>query len=406
MNAFIKVSDVWKATKSLYYKQNGVWLDIQRATIKKGGVWVAYIRKWLKLNQRGSTLTGVGWFYGYNSVSIRGGTIAVGIPVNSNSNAGSVETYLISGNNLIARPTLTSNKEGTLYGTSVDICGDWLAVGAPAGLIGSPQSAVWVYYYNGSSWSFYGQILGAWGSNAGLCISLGDGAQRVAVGSYGYVSVYDYAYNGTYVKVGVDITETYSSGSYGFTVRIASAASNRIVVGDQSAVINGVACGFVRVYEETSGVWAQLASTNLNGAVDGDHFGRSVDINALGTMIVVGGNNYVKVYGYTAGAWSQLGQTLTGKTVGENFGCSVAMNESGSRVIIGANGKTNSASQTIGCVRIYNWDGTSWSKIAQDIDGLADQGFGQYLSIDEVGDQVITAGSLYSWYANVNYLTY
>ena len=70
--------------------------------------------------------------------------------------------------------------------------------------------------------------------------------------------------------------------------------------------------------------------------------------------------------------WSQAGQDLSG-TVYSLAGYSVAMSEDGTRIIFGLKGGYNSENVRTGLVRVFDWDGSSWEKVGEDIYGTTNQ---------------------------------
>ena len=65
------------------------------------------------------------------------------------------------------------------------------------------------------------------------------------------------------------------------------------------------------------------------------------------------------------------------------------MNSSGDRVAIGATGNDGNQGNDRGHVRIYEWNGTSWTQQGQDIDGeAAGDESGYSVSMNASGDRV------------------
>ena len=90
--------------------------------------------------------------------------------------------------------------------------------------------------------------------------------------------------------------------------------------------------------------------------------------------------------------WQQQGQDIDSEAAGDQFGISVSVNATGDRVAIGANGNNGNSgilNDYRGHVRIYKWNGSSWTQQGQDIDGEAagDQS-GYSVSMNAAGDRV------------------
>ena len=117
---------------------------------------------------------------------------------------------------------------------------------------------------------------------------------------------------------------------------------------------------------------------DIDGEAAGDESGYSVSINASGDKVAIGaiGNNdnnladigHVRIYSWDGTSWTQLGQDIDGETAGDRSGYSVSMNSAGDIVAIGAPFNDGNGSDA-GHVRIYAWNGTSWTQLGQDIDG-------------------------------------
>ena len=140
----------------------------------------------------------------------------------------------------------------------------------------------------------------------------------------------------------------------------------------------------------------QLGS-DLDGEAGGDLYGSSVSIDYDGDRVAIGGYDndgtgtdagHVRVFSWNGSTWSQLGSDIDGEASNDYSGISVSINSDGDRVAIGASGNDGTASNA-GHVRVYSWNGSSWSKIGSDIDGEAggDQ-FGHSLSLDYDGDKI------------------
>ena len=83
-----------------------------------------------------------------------------------------------------------------------------------------------------------------------------------------------------------------------------------------------------------------------------------------------------------------MGSDIDGEAAGDNFGYSVSMNSDGDRVAIGATNNDDNGGNS-GHMRIYSWDGSSWSQLGSDIDGeAAGDNFGYFVSMNSYGDKV------------------
>ena len=73
------------------------------------------------------------------------------------------------------------------------------------------------------------------------------------------------------------------------------------------------------------------------------------------------------MYALSSGSWSQMGSDIDAEGAGDYMGWSLSMNAAGDRVAIGAYLNDGNGTDA-GHVRIYSWDGTSWSQLGSDID--------------------------------------
>jgi hypothetical protein len=150
-------------------------------------------------------------------------------------------------------------------------------------------------------------------------------------------------------QVGSDI------GSTNTTTALSSNGSI-MVVGTPDFEYNGQ----VNVYQKSviTGEWEQLGSS-INGDVSGAKFGTSVAINPDGDIIAVGApgaatSNYVRVYQYSGGSWSQLGNDITDVS---QLGFSVSISSDGTVLAIGQTGYDSSKGRAL----VYRYSGGSWS---------------------------------------------
>jgi len=153
--------------------------------------------------------------------------------------------------------------------------------------------------------------------------------------------------------------------------------------------------GHVRVYQYISSSWVQLGS-DIDGEAPGDRSGYSVSLSADGKTVAIGANwnagngdlsGHVRVYEYdsTSLAWDQLGDDIDGEAAYEQSGVSVSLSSDGMVVAIGASSNSNDNGIAAGCVRVYEYDSSSWVQLGSDIDGEAagdNSGYSVSLSAD------------------------
>ena len=85
-------------------------------------------------------------------------------------------------------------------------------------------------------------------------------------------------------------------------------------------------------------------------------------------------------------SFSQLGTDIDGTTSFGNAGQSVSVSSDGSRLAVGIK---SGGSSSQGIVRVFDWDGTSWTQVGSDIVGLVNgDNFGRAVSLSSDGARV------------------
>ena len=224
------------------------------------------------------------------------------------------------------------------------------------------------------------------GDNSGRSVSLSSDGTRVAIGApynddngwtSGQVRIYEYN-NSTsaWDKLGDDIDGEAAGDDSGYSVSL-SADGTRVAIGAPYNDVNGISSGHVRIYEYRSGSWTQLGD-DIGGEAFGDYSGR-VSLSSDGTRVAIGapyndGNGtqagHVRIYEYDGTSWNKLGDDIDGEAAGDFSGISVSLSFDGSRVAIGASRNDGNGTNS-GHVRIYDWNGSAWVKVGNDIDGEA-----------------------------------
>ena len=138
---------------------------------------------------------------------------------------------------------------------------------------------------------------------------------------------------------------------------------------------NGNSSGHVRVYQLSGCSWIQLGG-DIDGEATGDLSGSSVSLSSDGSIVAIGagqndGNGsdsgHVRVYQFSGSSWTQLGDDIDGEATGDLSGSSVSLSSDGSIVAIGA----EKYGSDLGYVRVYQFSGGSWTQLGGDIDGEA-----------------------------------
>jgi hypothetical protein len=260
-------------------------------------------------------------------------------------------------------------------------------------------------------WSKLGQDIDGEAAydQSGISVSMNSAGDRVAIGAYGndgsgqtagHVRVY--SWNGTsWVQLGQDIDGEAADDQSGYSVSINS-AGDRVAIGARYNSGGGTYAGHVRVYSWSGTSWVKLGQ-DIDGEAASDESGGAVSMNSAGDRVAIGayGNDgsgadagHVRVYSYNGTSWVKLGQDIDGEAAGDESGRAVSMNSAGDRVAIGARLNSGGGAYA-GHVRVYSYNGTSWVKLGQDIDGeAASDRSGNSVSMNSAGDRVAIGAHL------------
>jgi hypothetical protein len=173
----------------------------------------------------------------------------------------------------------------------------------------------------------------------------------------GQVNVYQKSViTGEYEQLGSSINGDVSGAKFGASVAI-NPDGDIIAVGASGAEATS---NYIRVYQYSGGSWSQLGS-DITGT---SQLGFSVSISSDGTVLAIGQPGYESskgrtlVYRYSSGSWS-LEETVTGSTNGDKLGNSVSLSDAGTILAIGIPGFTGTLRQ--GAVRVYEYSSNSWN---------------------------------------------
>lgn len=342
------------------------------------------------------------------SLSDDGSIIAIGAYYNSDSgtNAGHVRVYhYVSGVWTQMGKDIDGEAEKDYSGISVSLSsnGNIVAIGAyfndANGAVNAGQ--VRVYEFSSGTWSQLGEDIDGESAddNSGRSVSISADGSVVAIGATGnkdngklagQVRVFEYN-SGSWTQRGGDINGDTIGDYSGFSISL-SADGNIVAIGSSRNDDNGIDAGKVKVFEYSSGSWNQVGDDILGEAAN-NYSGISVSISDDGSIVAIGasansgtdfGAGHVRVYKYSSGAWTQLGDDIDGDAGDDRSGSSVALSADGDVVAIGAPGNDGSASDA-GQVKVFRYENQSWTQVGADIEGEAadDQsGFAVALSAD------------------------
>jgi hypothetical protein len=283
----------------------------------------------------------------------------------------------------------------------MNAAGDRVAIGAIW------ASHVRIYQWNGTSWAQMGSDIDEeiFADKSGWSVSINSVGDRVAIGAIwnngasgtdsGHVRIYEWS-GAAWIKIVEDIDGEAANDQSGFSVSM-NAAGNRVVIGaNLNDGTSGTDRGHVRVYSaQEPRRWVKLGNSIIENNVS--DFGASMSMNAAGNRIVIGGtlnasnSGLTSTYEYNGSSWVKLGLTIGGEAANDYSGVSVAMSAVGSIIAIGASGNDNGGSGTsnFGHVRVYSWNGTSWTQVGTDINGEAIGDFsGESIAMNTDGNRV------------------
>jgi ribosomal protein S6E (S10) len=209
----------------------------------------------------------------------------------------------------------------------------------------------------------------------------------------GHIRVYKNV-NNTWQQVGNSIEGENIGDQSGYSVAISSDGSV-IAIGSPYNDNNGENTGQVKVYRGYNNKWYQVGDA-IEGSYLNGLFGRSISLSANGNIVAVSTPNdsskrgSVKTYLLQATGWSQFGQEIVGEYTGDLAGIGISLNNAGNIVAVGSPKYQSSK----GYVRIYQFDGSQWIKIGQNIKGenTGDQ-FGSTIDLSKDGYTLIAGGT-------------
>ena len=284
------------------------------------------------------------------------------------------------------------------FSVSLSSNGQTVAVGARFndGIYGDYSGHVRIYNWSGSDWAQLGNDIDgeAAEDQSGFSVSLSSNGQTVAVGARrndgttgnlndnrGHVRIYNWS-GSDWAQLGNDIDGEASGDQSGQAVSISSDGQTVAIGAWKNDGTNGSNSGHVRIYNWNGSDWVQLGN-NIDGEAAGDESGYSVSLSSDGQIVAIGavGNDgngslsgHVRIYNWSGSAWTQVGNDIDGEAEGDYNGNSVSLSSDGQTVAIGAmynDGTTGNLNDNRGHVRIYNWSGSAWTQVGNDIDGEA-----------------------------------
>ena len=203
-------------------------------------------------------------------------------------------------------------------------------------------------------------------------------------------------------QIGQDINGEVAGDQSGYSVSMSSDGAI-IAIGAFNNDGNGSDSGHVRVYENQAGSWLKVGQ-DIDGEAAGDFSGFSVSLSSDGSVVAIGATNnngngsssgHVRIYQNQLGVWTKVGQDIDGLAAFNLSGWSVSLSSNGSKIAIGAIGY-NGAGQFLGSTRIFENQSGTWVQIGQTITGEANFDFsGWSVSLSSDGS-IVALGATYN----------
>ena len=359
---------------------------------------------------------------GYSvSLSSNGNTVAIGARYNDGNginSTGHVRIYNWNNGswNQVGQD-IDGEAESDDSGCSVSISndGNTVAIGA----ISNDDNGSWsghtrIYNWNGT-WNQVGQDIDgeAAGDYSGKSVSISGNGSIVAIGApyndgngtdAGHVRVYQYPVPGCMDSTALNYSPnaTIDDGS---CIAVVSGCTDSTAFNyNPLANTDDGSCCYDTI------MWSQISDDIMDNLLD--QSGYSVSISDSGNIIAIGSPDYdnnnstgrVSVYQKINEDWVQLGQDINGDILNEWFGYSISLSSDGSILAVGApSHNVYNSSQDTGYVRIFQWDGSSWNQLGQDIEGDDSQDkFGSTVSLSSDGSRIAISAPEYGTSSNPN----
>ena len=251
--ADITPAKTWKDNDKLWVDDNGdgVWSVYNKST-----PWSAANLTTSGMNLTGNTYVSDSGYGSVAAISSDGNFAAAGMPNVMNGNVAVFVANVTNGNVLSQIANIGTTDTITEFGSSLDIRGNLLYVGAPG--TSAQYGRVYVYSFNGNTTITQIQRLTSnWGSNTGnqfgYSISASSDNTWLFVGApnSGNVEVFHANANNYYTYANTISVGSYANVAFGSIVKTTSDASQTIISAPYEA-INGIsAAGAVYVYDRS-----------------------------------------------------------------------------------------------------------------------------------------------------------
>ena len=310
------------------------------------------------------------------------------------------------------------DKIGTINSMALDASGEILVVGSPFNSDNGAFSGIAkVYDWDGSDWLLRSIFEGALPETEGTghAVALSADGNTLALGiSYGRNSLgyrcgivnvmdwdgTDWIQRGATIEGEGNASPLFETDVFGSALSL-SADGNFLIVGAQGNTPEvGVLqiSGHARVYEWDGSQWAQMGE-DIDGEISLEVFGSSVSINDAGNVVAIGGRDrnllaadgtvdlqsvgYVRVLEWDGANWNPRGDTFFGTELGEKLGACVSLSSNGNTLCIGAP-QTNNP----GYAKVFDWNGSNWVQRGQSLVGANSAQAGSAVDLSSDGNIV------------------
>lgn len=188
------------------------------------------------------------------------------------------------------------------------------------------------------------------------------------------------------------------------------------VPGFQGADIGGTvrdSLGLAAIYSWNGTSWTSRGS-GIRGKYSLDGINMQIKLSDNGNIIAIGfpnsilgvggGNPYgsVRIYSWNGTSWTQRGSDINGFGGWAYAGTSIGLNSDGSILAVGSPG--SSSLNVVGRVTVYSWTGSSWSSrgTINDPVNSSSSNFGTYINLSKDGNTLIVVspsgnGKIYTY---------
>jgi hypothetical protein len=182
-------------------------------------------------------------------------------------------------------------------------------------------------------------------------------------------------------QMGSDIEGVAINDQLGNAVDV-NADGTSIVVGahyNDGIIPLGTNVGQVRVFDWDGMAWIQRG-VDIYGSMNSDQSGWALSIDTAGMRIAISAiyndgpddlstsMGEVRVFDWNGSSWVQAGANIYGEAAGDVSGSYITLSSNGNRLAIGAVGNDDKGTSS-GQVRVYDWNGSAWVQVGNDIDG-------------------------------------